>query len=150
MRPNENLAQAFLHNEKRKRDKTLSAKHSHQDQISFFWIPGLGGGTAEAESPPSSAFTHLGLKSFSLSAGWTSEEEGWWLASILMFNPISVSTPDKPLLPVIHHLRNNETPPTLINNINLLCPLRCSLRSARCSDGDAIPIYINGCLLSNR
>lgn len=72
-----------------------------------------------------------GFKSFSLSAGWTSEEEGWWLASILMFNPISVSTPDKPLLPVIHHLRNNGTPPTLINNINLPCPLRRSMRHAR-------------------
>lgn len=130
--------------------KTPSATHSHQDQISSFQIPNLGGWTAEAESPPFSAFTHLGLKSFCLSAGWTSEEEGWWLASILMFNPISVSTPDKPLLPVIHHLRNNGTPPTLINNINLPCPLRRSARRVRSGGGDAIPIYINGCLLSGQ
>lgn len=36
MRQDENLAEAFFHNEKHKCDETLSEKHSHQDQISFF------------------------------------------------------------------------------------------------------------------
>lgn len=95
-------------------------------------------------------FSNLCPKSFSLSAAWTSEEEGWWPASILMFNPISVSTLDKPLLPVIHHLHNNGTPRTLIKNINLPCPLSRNVHYAHCSGGDAISIHINGCLLSRQ
>lgn len=93
-----------------------------------FLLQSLEGRTTKAN-----VFTICGLNLSALSAGWTSEEERWWPASILMFNPISVSTPDKPLLPVIHHLHNNGTPRTLINNINLPCPLSRTVHCALCT-----------------
>lgn len=130
IKPKENLWQVISHHDE---NNFLILKLKPRKQSNLF-----------------SCFLICGLNLSACQAGWTSEEEGWWLASILMFNPISVSTLDKPLLPVIHHLHNNGTPWTLIKNINLQCPLSRNVQCAHCSSGDAIPIHINACLLSRQ